>query len=203
MNDADDDVVIKTIEELEITDVAEYRALKQLCGDEEGCSLGRLPLALVQAGAYIAQFDCPVGKYLNMFKKASEVDGMQDTMRNTEVEPIQESQRPIWTTWQISTRQLSYESYSVLQAMAMIGPGGVGEAVVKGIVRDVIGDEGSSVDQVFRKGVIEGLIHGSSLICRDERGREGQEVCMYMMHRLASLLVLKKVQGASNLWNEV
>ncbi len=43
--------------------------------------------------------------------------------------------------------------------MAMLGPGGVGEVIVKGIVRGVRGDEGDSVDRMFREIVVEELMH--------------------------------------------
>ncbi len=55
---ADDNRVINTIKELERDNAKEYRALNELCGDEEGCSLGGLPLALFQAGMYMARFKC-------------------------------------------------------------------------------------------------------------------------------------------------
>ncbi len=112
----DDDLVMNGINVLERTDGAEYRALKELCGDEGRCSLGGLPLALVQTGTCMARFDCSIARYVNMFKSASKIEDMQDIMWTTDgVKPIQESQRSVWTTWQISVRQLSNEAYTVLR----------------------------------------------------------------------------------------
>ncbi len=202
--DADDDGVMNAIEELERDDIGEYQALKELCADEGACGLGGLPLALVQAGTYIAQFECSVREYLNMFKNANRIEDMQDIMKNTdEVKPIQESQRSIWTTWQISVGHLSNEAYSVLRAMAMLGAKGVGEAIVKGIVIRITGDGAGSADRMFRTIVIEALVHGSSLIRRDEGERQGREGWMYRMHRLVRLFVLRKMEPGSGLWNEV
>ncbi len=132
----DDLGVINAIKELERVDTDEHQALKELSGDEGSCSLGGLPLALVQVGVYMARFECSFSKYRDMFENTNRIEDMQELMRNTEeVKPIQESQRSIWTTWRISVGQLSNEAYSVLRAMAMLSPGGVGEVVMKGIVK--------------------------------------------------------------------
>ncbi len=87
--------------------------------------------------------------------------------------------------------------------MAMLGAGRVGERIVKRIVGRVTGDEGSSLDRIFRKIVIEALVHGSSLICWDEGGRKGDVGWMYRMHRLVRLFVLTKLERGSDLWVEV
>ncbi len=79
-NDADEDLVMKAIKGLERTDLAEYRALKELFGDEGGCSLGRLPLALVQPETYMARFECSIANYLNMLMNASRTEYMQYIM---------------------------------------------------------------------------------------------------------------------------
>ncbi len=176
VNEADDDRVMNEIKELKRSDAAEYRALEELCGDERGFSLGGLPLALVQAGTYIARFKCSFSEYLEKFKNANRIQDMEHIMKNTEdVKPIRESQRSIWTTWKISVEKLSEKGYSVLRTMAMLGPGVVREAIVKGIVGEFVEDAVESVDGMFEKVVIEELVHGSSLICRDEGEREGQE----------------------------
>ncbi len=199
----DDDAVMKAIEELERCDAAEYLALKELCRDEEGCSLGGLPLVLVQAGSYIAQFQCSIAHYHNIFKNSNRTDDMRDIMKNTlEMKPVRESQRSIWTTWRISVGQLSTEAYSVLLAMAMLGPGGVEDVIVKEIVKGVTGDEGGNIDRMFRNVVVEELAHGSSLVCRNEaEGR--QEGWMYNMHRLVRGFILSETKRGSELWNEM
>ncbi len=166
--DANDYQVMREIRELESADVNEYRALEELCGDEGGCSLEGLPLALVQAEMYIARWDCSFSKYLTMFKNANRKEQMQDIMQNTEdAKPIRESQRSIWTTWKVSVGQMSEKAYSVLRSMAMLGPGGIGEAIVMGIVKGVTADEEGSVERMFQKNEIEELVCGSSLIFRE------------------------------------
>ena len=58
--------------------------------------------------------------------------------------------------------------------MAMQGPSGVGEAIMKGIEKRFAADQGSSFDCIFRNIVIGELVNGSSLISLDEgEGREG------------------------------
>ncbi len=201
-SDADDDRVTKAIKKLERADVDEYQALEELCGDEGGCSLGGLPLALVQAGSYMARFECSFEKYRNMLKNACRIEDMQDIMRNTEeVKPIRESQRSIWTTWKISVGQLSGDAYEVLRVMAMLGPGGVGVPILEGILEGVAADAGRSVDWMFRNIVVGELIHGSSLICR--YAGQGQEGDMYRMHRLVRLFVVSDMERGSAEWNEV
>ncbi len=83
-DNADDDEVMNAIEELQKDCIDEYRALKELCGDAGVSSLRGLPLALVQAGTYMARFKCAFAEYLHMFKNANRIEEMQDIMKNTE-----------------------------------------------------------------------------------------------------------------------
>ncbi len=201
--DAEDDRVMKEIEKLKGDDEDEYRALKELCGDEGVYSLGGLPLALVQAGTYIDWFECSFGEYMNMFKTASRKEEFQDIMKKTEeMKPIQDWQRSIWTTWKISVQQLSAKAKMVLQAMAMLGQGGIGEATVNGILEATTADGGGSVERVFRKVIVEELMHGSSLIWCDEGGVEGGGRRMYRMHRLMQLFILSDVGRGTKMWND-
>ena len=203
MGDADDAEVINSIKELERDNAKEYRALKELCGDEGGCCLGGLPLALVQAGTYMARFECSFVEYLHMFQNANRIEDMQDIMKNTEeVKLIRESQKSIWTTWKISVEKLSQKGYAVLRVIAMLGQGGVGEAIVKEIVKGLARDEEGCVERMFRNVVVEELIHGSSLICRDEEGQR-QEQWTYKMHRLVRRFIVSDMERGSALWNEL
>ncbi len=100
--DADDEKLKTEIKELEGIDQAEYCALKKLCGDDGRHVLGGLPLALVQAGSFIAQFEYSFADYQNLFQSANKED-CKDVMNETErLKSIRESQRSIWTTWKIS-----------------------------------------------------------------------------------------------------
>ncbi len=201
---ADDDEVMNTIKDLEKDYMDEYRALEELCGDEGSCSLGGLPLALVQAGTYMARFECSFVEYLNMFENAKRMEEMKQLMRNTEeVKAIIESQRSIWTTWKISVEKLSPKGYAVLRAMAMLGHGGVEEAIVMGIVKGFAAEGSESVRGTFQEVVIEELVQGSSLICRKEREREGKEGYTYRMHRLVWRFIMNDIERGSALWNEV
>ncbi len=81
--DADDDAVMIEIKELEVVDEAEYNALKKLCGDDSGDGLGGLPLALVQAGSFITQFNYSFAEYVDLFDNA-DYENWQDVMNKTE-----------------------------------------------------------------------------------------------------------------------
>ena len=149
-DDADDCKVMSEINELKSIDQAEYRALKKLCGDDNGCGLGGLPLALVQAGSFIAQFNYSFADYLNLLESANK--NWQDAMNKTEeLKSIRESQRSIWTTWKISVRNLSGKAYATLGATAMLGQESIGEAIVHGILKAVAAHEGDSVEGMFSK----------------------------------------------------
>ncbi len=203
--DADDDKVMKEIMELEDGDEAEYRALKKLCGGDSGEGLGGLPLALVQAGSFIAQFEYSFADYLDLFESANKEDWESVMNKTEEVKPIQDSQRSIWTTWKISVQKLSEKARAVLRAMAMLGQGGIREAIVKGILKAATATEdGSSNFKVlFQNVVMKELMHGSSLIWRDKGEGEAEERWMYMMHRLVRRFILNDMGRGSRVWNHV
>ena len=197
-SEADDDEVMKEIGELEGSNLAEHRALKKLCGDDSGHGLGGLPLALVQAGSFIAQFKYSYAEYLNLFESANK--DRKDIMNKAEeLKSIRESQKSIWTTWKISVQKISEEAYTVLRAMALLGQGGIGEAILNGILKASTADGGGSVEGIFRKVIVKELIHGSSLI----RCKEGRRGNMYTMHRLVRLFILNDMGRGSAAWNDV
>ena len=188
---ADDDEVMGEVKELERIDADEYHALKELCGDDREHSLGGLPLALQQAGMYIRRSDCSFREYLNMFMSANRKEDLQKIIMNMEeLKAIRESQRSIWTTWKISVKQLSETGYAVLQAMAMQGQGCIGEAMMKGILK-AAAQEGGSAEELYESVVVRELMHGSSLIWRDERRGEGSRT--YEMHRLVRRFILNEM----------
>ena len=81
--DVDDDKVMTKIKELKDDDQVEYCVLKKLCGDDSVYGLGGLPLALVQAGSFIARFRYSFAEYLNLLQNASNEE-WQDSMNKTE-----------------------------------------------------------------------------------------------------------------------
>ncbi len=186
-DDADGDKVMTAINELKGVDQAEYFALKKLCGDEGGHGLGGLPLALAQAGSFIAQLNYSFRDYLNLLESANK--DWQDVMNKTEeLKSIRESQRSIWTTWKISVQKLSRKACTALQAMAMLGQGRIGEAIVNGILKAAAADGGGSVEGMVRNVIVKELMHGSSLIWHDEE--DGEERRVYRMHRLLRRFIL-------------
>ncbi len=198
IGDSDDDGVKEEIKKLEGVDPDEYRALEELCGDGGNYSLGGLPLALVQAGTYIARFECTFKDYLNLFKS----ENLQDIMKNSEAPTaIRESQRSIWTTWKISVLRLSEEAYAILGAMAMLGQAPIDQTIVRRIMTAAMLHDRRTVKMMFSNVITEELVQGSSLICRDER--RGQQKAMYRMHRLVRRFILNEMLCESDLWNYV
>ncbi len=200
--DADDDSVMTEIKEMKGANQAEYCALKKLCGDDSAQGLGGLPLALVQAGSYIAEFEDSFAEYLNLFESANKKEKWEDFMNEAdELTSIRESQRSIWTTWRISVDKLSEKALTVLRIMSMLGQGGTGETIVNGILKATAADEDVDVKEMFREVIVKELIHGSSLICRDKG--VGEERYKYKMHRLVRLFILKEMGRGSATWNDV
>ncbi len=137
-----------------------------------------------------------------MFESANKKEDWEDVMEKIEdMKPVQDSQRSIWTTWIISVEKLSMEALSVLRAMAILGQGGVEEPIVKGILEVVAADGKDRVTGTFRKVILKELIHGSSLIWRDE-GEEGER-CTYGMHRLVRRFILIEMVYGSVVWHDV
>ena len=55
------------INELKQGNSVEYDAPKELCEIDGECNLGGLPLAFVQAGAYIRKYECSFEEYKTLF----------------------------------------------------------------------------------------------------------------------------------------
>ncbi len=121
--------------------------------------------------------------------------------KTEEVKPIQDSQRSIWTTWKINVKKLSGRACRVLQAMAMLGQGGIEKTIVDGILMALAADDDGKVQGMFRKVIVEELMHGSSLISHDERGEEERRI--YKMNRLVRLFVLNNMRTSSTMWHYV
>ncbi len=131
-----------------------------------------------------------------MFESANRKEDLEDIMNKTdEVKLIQDSQRSIWTTWKISVKILSGTACMVLQAMAMLGQGGIGEAIMNKILRAATANGGVTIEAMFRNVIKKELMHGSSLIWCDEGERQG--ACMFKMHRLVQRFILNDMVRGS------
>ena len=197
--EADDDKVMEKIKKLKDDDLAEYFALKKLCGDDSKYGLGGLPLSLVQAVSYIAQYECSFAEYLNLVENSDgeEVQGIMNT--SDDFKSIRQSQKSIWTTWKISVQKLSRKAWAVLRAMAMLRPSGVGEEISNEILEAAMEAGDGSVKDMSRNVVVKELIHGSSLVWRDEG--EGRRI--YGMHRLVRRFILNDMVRSSAVRNNV
>ncbi len=90
--------------------------------------------------------------------------------------------------------RLSRKAYAVLQAMAMLGEGVVGEAIVNGILKVAAGEEKGSVEDMLRNVIVEELVFDSSLVRWDDEG-EGR---VYRMHRLVRGFILDGMERGSD-----
>ncbi len=75
-SEQDDEEVMTKIKELEGENQVEYHALKDLCRDEGGHGHGGLPLALVQAGSFIARFKYSFQKVLEFVQSCKQPRGL-------------------------------------------------------------------------------------------------------------------------------
>ncbi len=135
------------------------------------------------------------------FESASKEDWEDVVNKAEDLAPIQESQRSIWTTWRISVDKLTGKAYTILRAMAMLGHGGIGVAVVNGILKAAAAVESGSVKVMFRKVIMKELMHGSSLVWRDEGGAGGRS--LYGLHRLMRRFILNDMVRGSTMWTDV
>ncbi len=79
----------------------EYGALAELAGVDQNHGLGRLPLALVQAGSFIWNALMSFEEYADMYRgKRNDLSEVLDRAVGSGV--VHDDQRAIWTTWRVS-----------------------------------------------------------------------------------------------------
>ena len=135
-DDADDEMVMGKINQLQQDNSVEYDVPKELCEMDGECNLGGLPLALVQAGAYIRKYECSFEEHKTLFLKACEKEDLDSIVENSQqLVSIREEQKSMMRTWRISVEGFSDVVYSVLRGIAMCGQSPVAEAIVNGILK--------------------------------------------------------------------
>jgi hypothetical protein len=85
--------------------------------------LGYLALAIVQAGSYISK-SCSFDEYLQIFQ----VDRAQ-LMQTHSVQTLDDYQLAVYTTWEISWKQLSATAASLLHLCAYLHYGGISKSI--------------------------------------------------------------------------
>ncbi len=171
---ADDDEVKSEITEMERDNTEDYRTLKELCGGNVGPHSALMEIVPCKGPGWLTDV-------LNMLKNANSIEDIQDIMNTAEYDmPSIRLPETVWDTWKKIVLKLSGKAYDVLHAMAMLGPGVVGEAMVNGILRAAAADGGGSVDGLFRNVIVGELMLVSSLIRRDEGKGEG--ICTYRIN---------------------
>ena len=83
--------------------------------------------------------------------------------------------------------------------MAMLRQGGIGEAIMIGMLEQFTSNGRGSIEGKFRNVVIKELMHGWSLI----RPEEGEGSNLYAMHRLVRRFILNEMGRGSAVWNDV
>ncbi len=76
-----DEEVTKKIKELEGEGKVEYCSLTELCSDKGEHGIGGLPLAITQAGSFIARVNFSFDNYLDSFKAANK-ESLQGILKN-------------------------------------------------------------------------------------------------------------------------
>ncbi|KAJ7627223.1 hypothetical protein FB45DRAFT_58845 [Roridomyces roridus] len=86
-------------------------------------TLGYLPLAIIQAGAYISKFDC-LHKYPSLYK-----DNHARALRHRPTQSHDDYSHTVYTTWQISFDQLSQVAARFLQLCSLMHHNGIPEDI--------------------------------------------------------------------------
>ncbi len=167
----DDGQVFFDMDKLKEENWAEYGALAGLAGVDEDHGLGRLPLALVQAGSFIWNAGMSFEGYAGLYEgKWNEVSEVLETAVDCGV--VHSDQKAIWTTWKVSMEGLDEMSRKAIRAVAMLGVGEVPGYLMRHVVNEC-GTDGSESNEssvlFFR--VKRKLVNGSSLLNEEaERG---------------------------------
>lgn len=160
-----DKVANVQLERFEQENSVEFGALQELCVSDWSYSLAELPLALVQAGAYIRHRGFSFSKYLQLYRESSMKVKLSHMMRKTEeLAPVREEQRAILNTWKISVDVLSPEAFFVLRAASMLGNAPISEHFFKTILNEVIDADDVGLEEQYSKVVLHALAFGSSLV---------------------------------------
>ncbi|KAF8603745.1 TPR-like protein, partial [Ceratobasidium sp. AG-I] len=85
---------------------------------------GYFALAIVQAGAYMHTTECGLAEYLGIFQKAR-----AEVLRRGLIQQQDDHELSLFTSWEVSHRQLSPRSTQLLQIMSFFHHEGVAEAI--------------------------------------------------------------------------
>jgi len=86
--------------------------------------LGYLPLAVVQAGAYISRSECSLSRYLKMYKERR---GLLEEYGD-QAQKIDDYGWTVYTTWVISFERLTPQASKFLEICAFLHHDGISEA---------------------------------------------------------------------------
>jgi len=90
------------------------------CADKVADTLGHLPLALIQAGAYVEATGCSFRDYLELYER--EGLALLDDPKATTPD---DDRKTVATTWALSLAKISTPAAALLDWLAFLDPGGV------------------------------------------------------------------------------
>jgi tetratricopeptide (TPR) repeat protein len=171
----------------------EASALKALAGAEHDFSLGGLPLALQQAGSYMASRRVTFVEYLALFKKQFEKLGTEKVMPaapDLGGAPHDDANaalhRKVHSTWELNVDSLKPEALRVLNAAALFAPDGMPVELLAALAIQC-SDDGD--EMAYGDIVLEHLVNGASLLNMEAGDAESVKSPMFSMHRMLRMFV--------------
>ncbi|KAJ7610079.1 hypothetical protein FB45DRAFT_336013 [Roridomyces roridus] len=118
--------------------------------------LSCMPLAIVQAGAYIAKFKCLMN-YLSIYRQNKE-----ELLRQHPGQTLDNYEGTVYTTWQISFDKLSPVAAQFLQLCALLHHSSIPEAIFANATKWILKNEGNKTESMQEaKEFLQNFVSGS------------------------------------------
>ncbi|KAJ7614522.1 hypothetical protein FB45DRAFT_1008710 [Roridomyces roridus] len=104
--------------------------------------LSCLPLAIVQAGAYIAKFKC-LKNYLSIYRQ-----NKKELLRQHPDQTLGDYEWTVYTTWQISFEKLSPVAAHFLQLCALLHHSSIPESIFANATKWILSNEGNETESM-------------------------------------------------------
>ncbi|KAJ7607583.1 P-loop containing nucleoside triphosphate hydrolase protein [Roridomyces roridus] len=104
--------------------------------------LSCLPLAIVQAGAYIAKFKC-LKNYLSLYRQ-----NKKELLLQHPDQSLDDYEWTVYTTWQISFEKLSPVAARFLQLCALLHHSSIPESIFANATKWILSNEGNETDSM-------------------------------------------------------
>eukprot|EP00041_Stephanoeca_diplocostata_P014847 m.280696 g.280696 ORF g.280696 m.280696 type:complete len:1035 (-) comp19827_c0_seq9:75-3179(-) len=181
---------------------AERIALHNIAGNDVACSLGGLPLALEQAGAYICRTKTTFHEYSKIYETQC-LELLEQGNGNVQetVAPNKES-TCVATTWAINIEGLSDVTLDILGTISCLASFKIPEALILSIVKVYLEESTGTlatedaVQEQFQRQIVDELLSRFSVLQLTVRTSTTSKSLHreYSMHRLVQLVVRNKLQ---------